>query len=561
MKKFYNRKNRNADQKAYSLAKIYMGTSDDLLFWVLIDTLFLSVVKGLSTEQISVVFSASFWALLLLRYPCYLLLRRLDIASSVVTGSVIFLASSVLLTFGNSMPLFIAGQCLYLIAPTFIDMGDVILKELSAASELKEDLVQAKAFTGFLYGIITLITALLINPLMKLDPRLPMLLCVLARVIALLIAVRIKKARPWAQEKKEVSVKNIVRKIPRSTVSYLIMVVAIGVFFSISGKNIKLLFQNILSDAYPESDMVRIFSWALIGTRIAKIVGSGAVSLIRRESKNYEAIAVLAAGFLFLPPALGIFACLTMGTAAVALACSSLILNYLLFNVMSILRSQLLLDRLNQSQIVSVLFVRDTSVTILAALASTLITLMIVRRGMLSVMVILAIIVAVIFFTAISGRFWKQEQRNRYELQWGKAGIDGVDSIMTSVLILLSQYGFVRTFLTNPRKLSEKITSVENIDRFCPRFRYVGKTEYRFETLLKKYTDGYPCAIKADDGGGYRWYPVLYADSDGAVIYNCYGDKNFVSDFQNVTELCCFKIVRPSDRNCRRSESDIGSSK
>jgi len=542
MKKLYNRKSRSGDQKAYSLAKIYMGTSDDLLFWVLIDTLFLSVVKGLCTEQISFIFSASFWALLLIRYPCYLLVRRLDIAGSVIIGSVIFLVSSVLLTFGNSMPLFIAGQCLYMVTPTFIDMGDVIMKELCATAEPKEDFVQAKAFTGFLYGVVTLITALLTNPLMKLNPYLPMLLCVLSRVISLLIAIRIKKARPWAQEKRAASVKNIVRKIPRSTVSYLIMVVAVGIFFSISGQNIKLLFQNVLSDNFSESDVIRVFSWALIGTRIAKIAGSGIVSLIRRASKNYEKIAVTAAGILFLPPAMGIFACLTRGTTAIVLAGSALILNNLMYNIMSVLRSQLLLDRLNQSQIVSVLFVRDTSVTVLTALASTLVTLMIVKPGMLSVMVILAMIVAVVFFAAVRGKVWKKEQRNRYELQWGKAGIDGVDSTMTATLILLSQYGFVRTFLTNPRKLSEKITSVENIDRFCPRVRYAGKTEYRFETLLEKYTDGYPCAVKADDGTGYRWYPVLYVDFEDAVIYNCYGDISFVSDFQNVTELCCFKM-------------------
>lgn len=44
---------------------IFKGTSDDLLFWVLIDTLFLTVVKGFTDVEVSLVFTVSFWVALL----------------------------------------------------------------------------------------------------------------------------------------------------------------------------------------------------------------------------------------------------------------------------------------------------------------------------------------------------------------------------------------------------------------------------------------------------------------------------------------------------------------
>ena len=87
----------NIFNKIYPL---YAGLSADLLFWIAIDTLFLTVVKGLTPAQISLLTSISTITCIVLQMPFLKIIKKIGNTNSVRLGSFMLLLSSILLTFG-----------------------------------------------------------------------------------------------------------------------------------------------------------------------------------------------------------------------------------------------------------------------------------------------------------------------------------------------------------------------------------------------------------------------------------------------------------------------------
>ena len=74
----------------------YSGLSDDLLFWIVIDTLFLTIVKGFTASQIVSLTSISLMAYIIFQIPFLKLIKKIGNTKSVRLGSSIFLISSIL---------------------------------------------------------------------------------------------------------------------------------------------------------------------------------------------------------------------------------------------------------------------------------------------------------------------------------------------------------------------------------------------------------------------------------------------------------------------------------
>ncbi len=170
---------------------IFKGTSDDLLFWVLIDTLFLTAVRGFTATEVSLAFTVSFWVALLFKRFAYESIKRMRVGKSIVFSAVLFLAAAVLITLGPNLPIVIAGQCLYEIAPDFYDVSAILMRDICDRDKKGRDFVRSSALASTMYSVITLVTALLIDPLMNANPFLPMIICIVSRVFSLVLAVEI----------------------------------------------------------------------------------------------------------------------------------------------------------------------------------------------------------------------------------------------------------------------------------------------------------------------------------------------------------------------------------
>ena len=107
----------------------FAGLSGDLLFWVAIDTLFLTVVKKFTASQIVSLTSISLIICILLQVPLLNIIKRIGNTKSVRLGALLLLISSILLTFGTNYIILVIGKILYEVAFTFQNMINAVLKK------------------------------------------------------------------------------------------------------------------------------------------------------------------------------------------------------------------------------------------------------------------------------------------------------------------------------------------------------------------------------------------------------------------------------------------------
>lgn len=105
------------------------GLSADLLFWVAIDTLFLTIVKNLNASQIVSLTTVSLVACIALQIPLLKVIQKIENTKSVRLGSFLLLVASILLTFGTNYITIAFGKIIYEIAFTFQNMANAVLKK------------------------------------------------------------------------------------------------------------------------------------------------------------------------------------------------------------------------------------------------------------------------------------------------------------------------------------------------------------------------------------------------------------------------------------------------
>lgn len=120
-----NQKYINRFIKVYPYLK---GFTDDLLFFVAIDTLFLTIAKGLSVQQIVFLTAISSIASLIGRITIVNIIQKIGNTYSARLGMGLLLVSSIIITFGTSYLWIMLGKILYQIAWVFKEMENVMLK-------------------------------------------------------------------------------------------------------------------------------------------------------------------------------------------------------------------------------------------------------------------------------------------------------------------------------------------------------------------------------------------------------------------------------------------------
>ncbi len=99
--------------KVYPFLK---GMTDDLLFFITIDTLFFTMAKGLSAQEIVFLTTISSFVSMTCRLSLIKIIKRIGNTFSVRLGMFLLLLSSCLLTFGSNYFFLMLGKIIYEIA-------------------------------------------------------------------------------------------------------------------------------------------------------------------------------------------------------------------------------------------------------------------------------------------------------------------------------------------------------------------------------------------------------------------------------------------------------------
>ena len=166
-------------RRSVALFPFYYGFGIDLLFYVAIDTLFLTTVKGFAESQFLTLAAIATTVSLALRLPLLWVAKKLGNTAALRMGAASLLAGSIMITFGTTFPVIAIGRCLRFVNATITDICLVPTLENNLARLGKEEAflpIRTKGSTC--YSAITLAISLVAASMFNINPYLPMYCCI-----------------------------------------------------------------------------------------------------------------------------------------------------------------------------------------------------------------------------------------------------------------------------------------------------------------------------------------------------------------------------------------------
>lgn len=249
--------------RSISIYPIFYGLTADLIFWIAINTLFLTIVKHLSASQINSIEAIStvvgiFFQLILVK-----IVRRIGNLNSVKLGVTLLFLSVLLNIVSKNYIGFLLAEIFYVIGFVFKHMDNVILiKDLKYLNRSDEYInYQTKGST--IYSLITLLISAISSFMFNINPYIPVIICLIVCFINIILTNFIYEV--------PVNDKNIDNKEYKINKKYfskkiIMMILLYGLFYAMinSGqKNSKLFIQFDLQNLF-DLDKVAIYMGAFI---------------------------------------------------------------------------------------------------------------------------------------------------------------------------------------------------------------------------------------------------------------------------------------------------------
>lgn len=288
-------------KRSIKIYPIFASFTGDLIFFVPIDTLFLTLVKGLNASQIVAMTMISLIICIISQKIILKTVKKIGNVNSLRLGTILILIASLILTFGKSFALMLLYKSINEIAFMFLNMDEIILKNNLNAVNRKEDYYKIRNKSKIMYSIITLFTALVAGKLFNINNYLPMYLSII--VYILLIGLSFMYYEGKATENKEIKEKN--KRIKITSVIFLV-IVSNAIFYSIikMGQNNSKLFMQYEFQEFLSIEMVTYYITTIVFiSRIARLVGNilfGKVYLKIKDKMSIVLTICLSMAFLLL---------------------------------------------------------------------------------------------------------------------------------------------------------------------------------------------------------------------------------------------------------------------
>ena len=288
-------------EKSIKIYPIFASFTGDLIFFVPIDTLFLTLVKGLNASQITAMTMVALIVCILSQKVILSTVKKIGNVNSLRLGTILLLIAAFILTFGKSFILMLLYKTINEIAFMFLNMDEIILKSNLNAVNRKDDYYKIRNKSKIMYSIITLLTALVAGKLFNINQYLPMYLSIIVYILLLGIAFMYYEAKN--EEQKEIKSDNKKMKI---TSTIFLVIISNAVFYSIikMGQNNSKLFMQYDSQKFLSIEMVTYYITTIVFiSRIARLIGNiiwGKIYLKIKDKMSIALTICLCLAFLLL---------------------------------------------------------------------------------------------------------------------------------------------------------------------------------------------------------------------------------------------------------------------
>ncbi len=271
----------------------YSGLTSDLLFYIAVDTLFLTIVKNFSPAEIVSVTSLSQLVCIALQFPVLFMIKKIGNTASVRVGAFSLLLSAVFITFGKSYFLVLLGRIFHDVSLTFKNASIVALENNLELLDRKGDFVRYRASANTVYAVITMLISFVASFMFNLNNYLPMICCITACAIGFILTLFMKDYSSYNRiaYKKETS--------PRVKVKYnsliIVAIILYSLFYSIvtNGQNEGKLFiqQNILLD-FDVDNTSLIIGAIICVSRIVRVISNVIFEKLYKKYQDKMGIAL-----------------------------------------------------------------------------------------------------------------------------------------------------------------------------------------------------------------------------------------------------------------------------
>ncbi len=259
--------------RSIKIQPLFSAFSDDLIFLVPIDTLFLTITKGLNASQIQFMTMLSMIVGILSRKVLLNISNKIGNIKSLRLGSFLLLISAVILTFSNQFSIICFYRIVFELAFIFLHMALIVLKNNLQSIDKGSDYFKIRNRTKIMYSTTTIITSLLSGYLFNLNNYLPMYLQILLCVIMFGMSFLFFEAKVEnnAEVQKNINVKTNLNKI---TLLIIISFAISTTIITLGQNNSKLFmqydFQKVLS-----TEMLTYYITIIVFiSRISRLLGN-----------------------------------------------------------------------------------------------------------------------------------------------------------------------------------------------------------------------------------------------------------------------------------------------
>lgn len=170
----------------------YSGLIGDLLFYIAIDTLFLTIVKNFSAAQILSLASFSQFACIALQFPILYIIKKIGNTASIRTGAFCLLISAILITFGKSYYAVLLGRIFHDVAAIFRTASFVALGNNLDLVDRRRDFVRIRAAANTIYSVFTMLISFVVSYMFNFNHYLPMIGCISTCAIGFILSLFMK---------------------------------------------------------------------------------------------------------------------------------------------------------------------------------------------------------------------------------------------------------------------------------------------------------------------------------------------------------------------------------
>lgn len=274
--------------KIVKLYPIFYSLSADTIFFVPIDTLYLSLVKNLDASQISAMTSVGLLVCILSRKLIEILANKIGNANSIKLGCLLLLISSIILTFGKSFIAMILYEIIVQYAYTLLTMSNILLRNNLTYMNRKDDYHTIRNKAIVMYGITTMVTALISGYLYNIDVYLPMYISIFLYIIIFLLSYNFYEAE-YVEEKE------VKKQTKNSKLSSLVVLVILSnaLFYSIiklGQNNSKLFMQYDFIKVLSIENVTYFITTIVLISRACRIIGNIIFGKIYQKIKDKMSI-------------------------------------------------------------------------------------------------------------------------------------------------------------------------------------------------------------------------------------------------------------------------------